>query len=228
MVSAQNRLRLRTRVTSAWGHGKAMASQGSSRVTKIRVSWIHDTFKFEECQYNLRNYNDFGETKKAHGIPRLVSRYKNKGFVNSWYFQVWRMSLKPMEFQWFWCVHSMSNFKMSIKPTEFQWFWCVRSMSNFKMLIKPKELQWFLVCQPISQWANESISQSANQPNRDPVVRDQKVLPEVRNRPLLPRDFCRHSTFRICSWSGRGIFGFTHPISDIPMTPSWSLRSFRN
>ena len=30
------------------------------------------------------------------------------------------------------------------------------------------------------------------------------------------------------SWSGRGIFGFTHPISDIPMTPSWSLRSFRN
>ena len=26
-------------------------------------------------------------------------------------------------------------------------------------------------------------------PNRDLVVRDQKVLPEVRNRPLLPRDF---------------------------------------
>ena len=85
-----------------------------------------------------------------------------------------------------------------------------------------------LVCQPMSQWANESISQSANQPNRDPVVRDQKVLPEVRNRPLLPRDFCRHSTFQFFSWSGRGIFGFTHPISDVPMTPSWSLRSFRN
>ena len=85
-----------------------------------------------------------------------------------------------------------------------------------------------LVCQPMSQWANESISQSANQPNRDPVVRDQKVLPEVRNRPLLPRDFCRHSTFHFLSWSGTGMFGFTHPISDIPMTPSWSLRSFRN
>ena len=46
-----------------------------------------------------------------------------------------------------------------------------------------------LVCQPMSQWVNESMSQSANQPNGDPVVRDQKVLPDVRNRPLLPRDF---------------------------------------
>ena len=27
------------------------------------------------------------------------------------------------------------------------------------------------------------------EPNRDLVLRDQKVLPEVRNRPLLPRDF---------------------------------------
>ena len=26
-------------------------------------------------------------------------------------------------------------------------------------------------------------------PNRDLVLRDQKVLPETRNRPLLPRDF---------------------------------------
>ena len=106
--------------------------------------------------------------RKAHGIPRLVSRYKNKGFVNSWYFQVWRMSLKPMEFQWFWCVHSMSNFKMSIKPKEFQWFWCVRSMSNFKMLIKPKELHWFWC---VSQWANEPMSQSANPPTSQIGIR---------------------------------------------------------
>ena len=40
--------------------------------------------------------------RKGEGIPRLVSRYKNKGFVNSWYFQVWRMSIKPKELQWFW------------------------------------------------------------------------------------------------------------------------------
>ena len=33
-------------------------------------------------------------------------------------------------------------------------------------------------------------------PNRDPVVRDQTVLPEVRNRPLLPRGYFSHSTFR--------------------------------
>ena len=78
------------------------------------------------------------------------------------------MSLKPMEFQWFWCVHSMSNFKMSIKPKEFQWFWCVRSMSNFKMLIKPKEFQWFWC---VSQWANEPMSQSANPPTSQIGIR---------------------------------------------------------
>ena len=80
----------------------------------------------------------------------------------------------------------------------------------------------------MSQWANESISQSANQPNRDPVVRDQKVFPEVRNRPLLPRDFFSHSTFRNSCKSSRGTFGFTHPMSDIHIRPGWSLRRFRN
>ena len=99
---------------------------------------------------------------KGEGIPRLVSRYKNNGFVNSWYFQVWRMFIKPKEFQWFWCFRSMSNFKMSITPKEIQWFWCVRSMSNFKMSIKPKELQWFWSAnQPMSQWVNQPICQPA-------------------------------------------------------------------
>ena len=35
----------------------------------------------------------------------------------------------------------MSDFKMSITPKEFQGFWCVPSMSDFKLLIKPKVLQ---------------------------------------------------------------------------------------
>ena len=60
---------------------------------------------------------------------------------------------------------------------------------QFQNVYKTYGITMILVCQPISQWANASIRQSANQPNRDPVVRDQKVLPEVRNRPLLPRDF---------------------------------------
>ena len=106
--------------------------------------------------------------KKAHGISRLVSRYKNKGFVNSWYFQVWRMFIKPKEFEWFWCVCLMSNFKMSINPQEFQWSWCVCSMANFKMSIKPKELQRFWC---VSQSANEPMSQSANLPTSQIGVR---------------------------------------------------------
>ena len=66
------------------------------------------------------------------------------------------------------------------------------------------------------------------EPNRDPVLRDQKVFPEVRNRPLLPRDFFSHSTFRNSCKSSRGTFGFTHPMSDIHIRPGWSLRRFRN
>ena len=74
------------------------------------------------------------------------------------------MSKKHKEFQCFWCVRSMSNFKMLIKPKEIQWFWCVCLMSNFKMLIKPKELQWFWCVshsanEPMSQWANLPTSQ---------------------------------------------------------------------
>ena len=166
--------------------------------------------------------------RKGEGIPRLVSRYKNKGFVNSWYFQVWIMSIKPKEFQWFWCVHSMSNFKMSIKPKEFQWFWCVRSMSNFKMLIKPKELHWFWC---VSQWANEPMSQSANPPTSQIGIRwsgTKKCSQRYEIDHFCLWIFAAIHSSEILLWSNRGTFGFIHPISDIPMIPSWSLRSFRN
>ena len=131
-----------------------------------------------------------------------------------------------MEFQWFWCVHSMSNFKMSIKPKEFQWFWCVRSMSNFKMLIKPKEFQWFWC---VSQWANEPMSQSANPPTSQIGIRwsgTKKCSQRYEIDHFCLGIFAGIQPSEFVSWSGTGIFGFTHPISDIPMTPSWSLRTF--
>ena len=65
------------------------------------------------------------------------------------------------------------------------------------------------------------------EPNRDLVLRDEKVLPEVRNRPLLPRVFFSYSTFEILSESSRGTFRLIHSISDIPMRSSCSLKSFR-
>ena len=43
---------------------------------------------------------------------------------------------------------------------------------------------------------NRVLKTLKTKPNRDPVLRDQKVLPEVRNRPLLPREYFSHSTFR--------------------------------
>ena len=45
-------------------------------------------------------------------------------------------------------------------------------------------------------WCIPSATGSVFEPNRDLVVRDQKVLPEVRNRPVLIRDLCRHPTFQ--------------------------------
>ena len=60
------------------------------------------------------------------------------------------------------------QFQNGAKPKEFQWFWCVRSMSNFKMLIKPKEFQWFWC---VSQWATEPMSQSANPPTSQIGIR---------------------------------------------------------
>ena len=62
--------------------------------------------------------------------------------------------------------------------------------------------------------------------NRPWVLRERKVLPEVRNRLLLLREFFSFSIFKKCYESNTGTFRLTHSISDIPMTPSCSLRSF--
>ena len=48
-----------------------------------------------------------------------------------------------------------------------------------------------------------------NARNRDPVFRDQKVLPEVRNRPLLPRDF---RPFNLPTF-------FLNPVGELPVLP---------
>ena len=64
---------------------------------------------------------------------------------------------------------------MSIKPLEFQWFGCGHGNPKDQHVNKTNGISMNLVCSP--------------KPNRDLVVRDQKMLPEVRNRLLLPRDF---------------------------------------
>ena len=48
---------------------------------------------------------------------------------------------------------------------------------------------------------------------------DQKVLPETRNRPLLPRDFSTIQPSKSLSYSSRETSGFTHPTSVILIRP---------
>ena len=74
-------------------------------------------------------------------VKMFESVSKNKGLVNLWFIQYFKMPIKPQAFHSFWCVPSMPHFKMFIKPKEFQGFWCVPSMSDFKMSITPKEFQ---------------------------------------------------------------------------------------
>ena len=76
-----------------------------------------------------------------------------------------------------------------------------------------------------SHVVRETVRSESNRPR---VLRDQKVLPEVRNRPLLLRDFSAFQSSKNWYESNRGSFRFPYSISDIPMIPSWSLRSFRN
>ena len=63
----------------------------------------------------------------------------------------------------------------------------------------------------------ETVRSESNRPR---VLREQKVLPEVRNQPLLLREFSAFQSSKNWYESNRGSFCFTYSISDIPMTPS--------
>ena len=67
--------------------------------------------------------------------------------------------------------------------------------------------------QKINAWpCRPTKPEYETEPNRDPVLRDQKVLPEVRNRPLLPRVFSSHpilwNTFWNTIWNTCQIFSW--------------------
>ena len=68
-----------------------------------------------------------------------------------------------------------------------------------------------------SHVVRETVRSESNRPR---VLREQKVLPEVRNRPLLLREFSAFQSSKNWYESNRGSFRFTYSISDIPMTPS--------
>ena len=162
------------------------------------------------------------------------------------------MVIKSTEFQWFWCTHSMSDFNMCIKPMEFQWFWCVSQSAN-----EPMSQSANLPTSQIGiQWSGtKKCSQryevdqfflrifAGIQPSecfRDPV-RESSVLPiqypiggwgqgskrpengpnRYRNAELLMLIGDRIKCF-IRSQAGRVEF------IQKPMTPSWSLRNYRN
>ena len=76
-----------------------------------------------------------------------------------------------------------------------------------------------------SHVVRETVRSDSNRPR---VLRDQKMFPEVRNRLLLHRENFKSRTLKNGCESNRGILRLTHSISAIPMTPSCSLRSFRN
>ena len=63
----------------------------------------------------------------------------------------------------------------------------------------------------------ETVRSESNRPR---VLRDQKVLPEVRNRPLLLREFSAFQSSKNWYESNRGSFRFTYSISDILIRPS--------
>ena len=85
-------------------HGKPMASQGAIRVIKIRFSWIHDIFKFEESapfSYTCHNC-DVPWRVVLWGIGSVLVHVSQ--LCNLWFIGYFKMLIKPKEFQWIWCV----------------------------------------------------------------------------------------------------------------------------
>ena len=129
-----------------WAEGKLKASEVSIRGTKIRVSWIHDIFKFEESapfSYTSHNF----QISECVGFEELAPfSYTSRNFDDR--------------------VRSGNTFAYVYERVVFR---------IHKFNAKP---------------------QYEIEPNRDLVLRDQTVLPEVRNRQLLPREYFSHLTYQ--------------------------------
>ena len=119
--SLKNRLRSCTRVAS-FKFQNALDLKNRlrclSHVTKIRVSWNHDTFKFEASAPLSCTCHKFQVSECVgfeESAPLFESRCKNTGFVNSWFFQVWRIGSVLVH------VSQRSSFRM-------RWIWRIGSV----------------------------------------------------------------------------------------------------
>ena len=68
-----------------------------------------------------------------------------------------------------------------------------------------------------SRVVRETVRSESNRPR---VLRDQKMFPEVGNRPLLLWEFSAFQSSKNLYESNRGYFRFTYSISDTRMAPS--------
>ena len=111
------------------------------------------------------------------------------------------------ELQWFRGGHgffssSESSFQHGITIV-WEWTWIGHVFSRFDPRYKTKV--------SVNSWQFQVRRLDfENQPNRHPVLRDEKVLPEVRNRPLLPRDLFGPSILKKLIRIQQGNFPFYH------------------
>ena len=76
-------------------------------------------------------------TWSGHGISMLVSRYKNKGLVNSWFFQVWRIGSVLVH------VSQLSNSRV-------RWIWRIGSVLVHVSQLWWSSMFWKRVCVRVS------------------------------------------------------------------------------
>ena len=76
-------------------------------------------------------------TRKDEGIQRCDPRYKNKVFVNSWYFQVWRIGSVLAHVSQLWCSRKCCVLKNPLRSRTrvaivvFQNAWCFEQSAPF-------------------------------------------------------------------------------------------------
>ena len=110
--------------------------------------------------------------------------------MNSWYFQVWRIGSVLVHVSQLWCSRTCGVLKNRLRSRtrvatlQLMVHWIFQNVNKTKGNLNESGV--FL---DAKLWFE-------NGPNRDPVIRDQKSFPAVRNRPLLPRDWSIYSTFR--------------------------------